>query len=198
MDSKTLQSRRTFIATTGGALAGSLFLHPVAQALSIFDRPGQKMKLALVGTGVRGLAMWGRDVIRAYTNQIEFVGLSDKNEGRLAYGKSYMGVSCPTFLDTDQMLKETKPDVLIVTTMDSTHHEFIIKGLNAGMNVISEKPMTTDETKMQAILDAERKSGKKLIVTFNYRYSPHRQKLYELLRNGEIGEIARGSSLIKP
>ena len=138
MDSKTLQSRRTFIATTGGALAGSLFLHPVAQALSIFDKPGQKMKLALVGTGVRGLAMWGRDIVRAYSDQIEFVGLADKNEGRLAYGKSYIGVNCPTFLDTDKMLAETKPDVLIVTTMDSTHHEFIVKGLMGGMNVISE------------------------------------------------------------
>ncbi|MBN7803128.1 Gfo/Idh/MocA family oxidoreductase [Algoriphagus aestuariicola] len=189
MKSKKLQSRRDFIAKTGGALAGSMFIHPVAEALSLFDRPGEKMKLALVGTGVRGLSMWGRDVVRAYADQIEFVGLADKNEGRLQYGKSFMGVSCPTFLDTDQMLREAKPDVLIVTTMDSTHHEFIVKGLMAGMNVISEKPMTTDEKKMQAILDAEKKSGKKLIVTFNYRYSPHRQKLFELLRAGEIGTI---------
>ncbi|WP_026951248.1 Gfo/Idh/MocA family protein [Algoriphagus mannitolivorans] len=189
MKSKKLQSRRDFIALTGGALAGSMFLHPVAEALTLFNRPGEKMKLALVGTGVRGLAMWGRDVVREYKGQIEFVGLADKNQGRLEYGKTYMGVNCPTFLDTDKMLAQTKPDVLIVTTMDSTHHEFIVKGLMAGMNVISEKPMTTDEKKMQAILDAERKSGKKLIVTFNYRYSPHRQKMYELLRAGEIGEI---------
>ena len=96
----------------------------------------------------------GRDVVRAYQDQVEFVGLADKNEGRLQYGKTYMGVTCPTFLDADQMLKQAKPDVLIVTTMDSTHHEFIVKGLLAGMNVISEKPMTTDEKKMQAILDA--------------------------------------------
>ena len=189
MKSKKLQSRRDFIALSGSALAGSMFLHPVAEALTLFNRPGEKMKLALVGTGVRGLAMWGRDVVRAYKDQIEFVGLADKNQGRLEYGKSYMGVNCPVFLDTDQMLSQTKPDVLIVTTMDSTHHEFIVKGLMAGMNVISEKPMTTDEKKMQAILDAERKSGKKLIVTFNYRYSPHRQKMYELLRAGEIGDI---------
>jgi predicted dehydrogenase len=49
--------------------------------------------------------------------------------------------------------------------------------------------MTTDEFKCQAILDAERKSGKKLIVTFNYRYSPHRQRMYEILREGDIGEL---------
>lgn len=189
MNNSKNQSRRDFIAKTGGLLAGSIFIHPLAEALSIFKKPGEKMKLALVGTGVRGLAMWGRDVIRAYQDQVEFVGLSDKNEGRLKYGQTYMGLDCPLFLDADEMLSKTRPDVLIVTTMDSTHHEFIVKGLMAGMNVISEKPMTTDEVKMQAILDAERKSGNKLIVTFNYRYSPHRQKIYELLRAGEIGTI---------
>ncbi|MDZ7900642.1 MAG: Gfo/Idh/MocA family oxidoreductase [Arcicella sp.] len=46
---------------------------------------------------------------------------------------------------------------------------------------------------MQAILDAERKSGKKLIVTFTHRYSPHQRTIdrscMELLRTGEIGTI---------
>jgi predicted dehydrogenase len=104
-------------------------------------------------------------------------------------GKAYLEVDCPLYLDFDQMLRETSPDVVIVTTMDSTHHEFIIKGLNAGMHVITEKPMTTDELKVQAILDAERLSGKQVLVTFNYRYSPHRQKLYELLQEGAIGKV---------
>jgi len=189
MDKNQTQSRRDFIAKGGSLLAGSFFVHPIAEALTSWNRPGEKMRLALIGTGVRGCSMFGRDVMGVYKDQVEFVGLSDKNEGRLSYGKQYIGADCPLFADADEMLAKTKPDVLIVTTMDSTHHEFIIKGLNAGINVISEKPMTTDEFKCQAILDAERKSVKRLIVTFNYRYSPHRQKLYELLRAGEIGTL---------
>ncbi|MDN3202914.1 Gfo/Idh/MocA family protein [Algoriphagus sediminis] len=183
------QSRRNFIATSVSLLAGSFFVHPVAEALSLWSEKTEKMKIALVGTGIRGCGMFGRDVKRVYDDLVEFVGLSDINEGRLAYAKEFIGVDCPTFLDADQMIAEAKPDLLIVTTMDSTHHEYIIKGLNAGMNVISEKPMTTDEAKCQAILDAERASGKRLIVTFNYRYSPHRQKLFELLRDGSIGDL---------
>ena len=58
-----------------------------------------------------------------------------------------------------------------------------------GANVITEKPMTTDESKCQAIIDAEKRTGKKVTVTMNYRYSPHRQKIYELLRNNTIGKI---------
>ena len=189
MNTFTNSSRRNFIKRSGTALAGSFLVHPLAQALSLFPSLDRKLKLVLVGTGVRGLSMWGRDVVKAYSDRVEFVGLSDKNEGRMQLGKVYLEVDCPLYLDFDQMLRETSPDVVIVTTMDSTHHEFIIKGLNAGMHVITEKPMTTDEQKVQAILDAERKSGKQVLVTFNYRYSPHRQKLYELLNEGAIGKV---------
>ncbi|MGB3618648.1 MAG: Gfo/Idh/MocA family oxidoreductase, partial [Catalinimonas sp.] len=50
-------------------------------------------------------------------------------------------------------------------------------------------PMTTDEAKCQQILDAERRTGRKVTVTFNYRYSPHRQKIYELLHEGAVGDV---------
>ena len=92
-----------------------------------------------------------------------------------------LNVSCPTYTDFDKMMKETKPNLLIVTTVDGTHHEFIIKGMEYGADIITEKPMTIDEAKCQAIIDAEKKTGKKVKVTFNYRYSPHRQKIYEVL-----------------
>ncbi len=182
-------SRRDFIAKSGALTAGSVFLSGIAEALTLFNNPAEKMKIALVGTGVRGVSMFGKSVKEEYQDQVDFVGLCDINSGRLAYAKEYIGVDCPLFTDFDKMLKESKPDVVIVTTVDSTHHEFIVKGLEFGANVITEKPMTTDEVKCQAILDAERKSGKNVIVTFNYRYSPHRQKMYEMLREGAIGDL---------
>ena len=55
--------------------------------------------------------------------------------------------------------------------------------------MLTEKPLTTDETKAQAILDAERKSGRNLIVGFNYRWSPYATKIKELLANNTIGKI---------
>ena len=80
-----------------------------------------------------------------------------------------MKVDCPVFVDFDEMVTQTKPDLIIVCTKDSTHHEFIIRGLGAGCDVLTEKPLTTDEKKAQAILDAERKSVRNIIVGFNYR-----------------------------
>ncbi|UCS94948.1 Gfo/Idh/MocA family oxidoreductase [Echinicola marina] len=185
----TNQKRRDFISKAGMMAAGSFFVHPIAEALTLREDPNKKLRIALVGTGIRGTSMFGRSVMEEYSNEVEFVGLSDINEGRLAYGKQYIGADCPTFVDFDEMMATVKPDVLIVTTMDCTHDEFIIKGLEAGANVITEKPMTTDEIKCQNILNAERRTGKKVIVTFNYRYSPHRQKIYEMLHSGAIGKV---------
>ena len=149
----------------------------------------KKLKIVLVGTGIRGISFWGKRLVDQYSDILEFVGLSDINPGRLEFGKKYIGANCPTFTDFDKMIQKTKPDLVIVTTKDSTHHEFIIKGLNAGCDVLTEKPLTTDETKCQAIIDAERKSGKNIIVGFNYRWSPYSTKIKELLSNNAIGKL---------
>ena len=143
----------------------------------------------MVGTGSRGCSMWGKDLMERYPQQLEFVGLCDINPGRVELAKEIIGVTCPAFTDFEKMMKATKPDLLIVTTVDSAHHEYIIRGMELGATVLSEKPLTTDEKKVQAILDAEARTGKKCRVTFNDRYAPHRVKMYELIRSGEIGEL---------
>lgn len=132
----------------------------------------KKLKVVLVGTGIRGITFWGKRLIDQYSDKLEFVGLSDTNPGRLKYAKSYMGVSCNTYTDFDKMLQEQKPDFVIVCPKDSNHYEYIIKGLDFGCDVLTEKPLTTDEIKCQKIIDAEKRSNKKLIVGFNYRWGP--------------------------
>ncbi|MBY5960220.1 Gfo/Idh/MocA family oxidoreductase [Membranicola marinus] len=178
-------NRRNFIEALGMLAAGTMINAP-AKALGLY---GRKLKVTLVGTGVRGTSFWGKRLVDQYPDLLEFVGLADINPGRLEYAKEYMGVNCPVYTDFDQMLTEQNPDLVIVTTVDSTHHEFIIKGLDHGCDVLTEKPLTTDETKCQAILDAERRSNRKLIVGFNYRWSPYTTKIKELLHNNTIGKI---------
>jgi predicted dehydrogenase len=183
--------RRKFISTSAVAAAGAILssVPGVAKAMTTTGSRGPKKKIALIGTGSRGTSMWGIDVIKDYSDYVEYVGLCDINPGRVEAAKKYMGATCKTFTDFETMMKEVKPDILIVTVMDSLHDKYIIRGMELGCDVISEKPMTTDEVKCQAILDAQKRTGKKLIVTFNYRYSPHRAKIWELIQKGEIGEI---------
>ena len=177
-------SRRKFLASIGMLAAST------ALPLSAFSfGKKEKIKVALVGTGVRGTSFWGKRLVEQYSEILEFVGLCDINPGRLEYGRKYIGVDCPTFLDFEEMVLETKPDLVIVTTKDSTHHEFIIKGLDMGCDVLTEKPLTIDENKAQAIIDAERRSKKNLIVGFNYRWTPYTTKIKELLASESIGKL---------
>ena len=53
--------------------------------------------------------------------------------------------------------------------------------MEAGCDVITEKPMTTDAEKCRQILDARHRTGRRCRVTFNYRYSPPRSQVKELL-----------------
>jgi len=199
MNTQKLISRRNFLATSGVALAGSAFIHPFADvqaSTAPMARPAQKLKLAMVGTGGRGTSMWGRDLMARYPDRMTFVGLCDLNPGRVEAGKAIIGTDCRTYSDLhnpmaafEKMMAETKPDLVIVTTVDATHHEYIVRSMELGVNVLTEKPMTTDEQKIQKILDTEKKTGMKTRVGHNARYTPYCTKMWELLRAGEIGEI---------
>ncbi|MEI9806847.1 MAG: Gfo/Idh/MocA family oxidoreductase [Bacteroidota bacterium] len=178
--------RRNFVKYTAAAGA-SLMLHPFASLAS--SSPGTKIRLAQVGTGHRGSGFWGSDLLKNFAGNIEFVGLHDINPGRAAYAKQLYGGDIPVFDSFDAMLAAVKADYIIVTTVDATHDEFIVKALNKGFNVITEKPMTTDEDKCKRILEAEKSSGKKVIVAFNYRHSVHNMQLKELLAANRVGKI---------
>ncbi len=177
--------RRQFIQYSA-ASGAALLLHPLS---SLATNSSSKIKLALVGTGHRGSGFWAQSLLKNFGSYAEFVGLCDKNIGRVNYVKKTLGDNCAMFTDFDEMLTSTKPDYVIVTTPDSTHDQFIIKALEAGIDVITEKPMTTDENKCASIIAAEKKSGKKVTVAFNYRHSVHNMQLKEILHSNRIGKI---------
>ncbi len=180
--------RRKFLTRTSVA-AGALFANPMTGLASNISGKIKKRKFALVGTGIRGVTMFGRDLMKEYSQYVEMVGLCDTNPGRLKFAKEFIGVDCPVFTSLEEMIKKQKPEALIVTTEDSAHHEVIIKGMEMGCDIITEKPLTIDEDKAQLILDAEKRTGRKIIVTFNYRYPPYRAKMKELIKSGLIGDI---------
>ena len=180
-------SRKDFLKTTGALAGGAILSTPYLSNASNLFR--EKRRMALVGTGVRGISMFGRRLRDQYSDYTELVSLCDINPGRLRYAQEYVGGNLPTYTDLDEMLREQQPDALIVTSRDDVHHEHIITGMKHGCDIITEKPLTIDEKKAQEILDAEHKYGKNVIVTFNYRYPPYRTKVKELIAEGWIGDV---------
>jgi predicted dehydrogenase len=182
-------SRRKFLSSSACAAVGMASL-PLLKTRNVWGRTeGRKIKVALVGTGIRGSGTWGKTLMDKYGDVLEMVGLCDINSKRMEYAKRFMGATCPTFLDSKQMITETRPDMLIVTTTDCFHAKYICMAMEMGCDVITEKPMATDEKMCQNIIDTEKRTGKKLTVTFNYRYSPEAVKIKEILMSKEIGEV---------
>lgn len=154
-----------------------------------------RKRYAQVGTGGRA-PFYYEAIAGEYKATSELVAFCDVNQTRMncanrlladAYGqKPVPTFTCERF---DEMVKTMKPDVIIVTSIDRTHHRYIIRAMELGCDVISEKPMTVDEVKCQAILDAIARTGRKLRVTFNYRYAPHNTKVRQLIRDGVIGDV---------
>ncbi|KAL7620742.1 hypothetical protein AAE478_009740 [Parahypoxylon ruwenzoriense] len=155
-----------------------------------------RKKYAIVGTGGRAIFYYTA-IARDFAATSVIVGLCDTNSTRMAFANARLAElghgPVPAFAaaDFDRMVAETEPDEVIVTTIDRTHDQYIERALDLGCHVVTEKPMTIDAPRCRAVFAAvERNPGRRVRVTFNYRYAPHNTKVYELLRGGAIGRVA--------
>jgi predicted dehydrogenase len=151
-----------------------------------------RKKYVLVGSGGRS-RMYYEALTKTYKDTTELTAICDVNQVRMDFTnaaiKEMGGTPVKTYKaeDFDKMIAEEKPDTVIVTSIDRTHHKYIIRAMELGCNAISEKPMTIDEVKCQEIIDTIKRTGKELRVTFNYRYAPVATKVRELIMDGVIG-----------
>jgi predicted dehydrogenase len=136
--------------------------------------------------------MFARALVGGYG---ELVALADVNSARIdAHNRWLAGLGAPPAASWPagkftEMLATEKVDTVVVTTVDRTHDEYIVAGLDAGCDVITEKPMTVDAPRCRRILEAVDRTGRHVTVTFNYRYNPIHEKVRELLAGGVVGEI---------
>lgn len=154
-----------------------------------------KRRFAIVGTGGRS-SNFTNPIFESFSDDAELVALCDISEVRMKFrlkelmrdtGCGELPLYTPE--DFEKMIRENRPDEIIVCTMDSTHDEYIVRALEAGCDVTTEKPMTTDAAKCNRILEAVQQTGKKVRVAFNYRWMPPNTKVKELIQSGVIGKI---------
>lgn len=182
-----LISRRRFFTRCGKMSAG-LAAYSMLSQKQIFAHRNQN-KIVVVGTGRHGLNRWCKDLIRQSTDKLQLVGLCDCNSRRLEVARAQLERDIPIYSDFDRMVQITKPNWVIVSTVNSAQAEYISRGLGAGCHVIAERPMATDEKECQAILAAEKQNNRQVVVAADFRISPYHLKIKEILASGEIGEI---------
>src|SRR3954451_23928766 len=130
-----------------------------------------------------------------YAGEGDIVAWCDPNGTRMSYYDEVLadaGLPAPARYPPgafDALLAEQRPDVVIVTSPDATHHEYVTASLRAGRDVVVEKPLTTTLEGARAIAQRAASSDAHVIVTFNYRYSPRNSTLRRLIDSGAIGTV---------
>ena len=145
-------------------------------------------RLVIVGAGHRCYTNYATALTQKYADKWDLCGVCDTNIGRCEYFRDTLRSDLAVYTDFELMMSEQQPDAVLVTTPDCYHHEYIIRALDLGCNVYSEKPLTIDVEKCRAIREAEKRSGKQVTVTFNCRFMPYFAALKKIISSGKIGK----------
>ncbi|MGW6733788.1 Gfo/Idh/MocA family protein [Streptomyces sp. NPDC055013] len=153
-------------------------------------------RAAVVGLGARA-RLFTEALAGPYADRFDLAGFCDVNSRRMAVHNAWLAEAHPGRApvpsygaeDFDEMLRRERIDLVVVCTVDHTHDDYIVRALEAGCDVVTEKPMTTDADKARRILDARQRTGREVRVAFNYRYNPVHSAVREIIAAGEIGEV---------
>ena len=155
----------------------------------------ERTRVVLIGTGSRA-EMYVRAALGDHASSAELVAISDSNPGRVEY---YLGLASELSPETKvaqfrpeeltQFIRDNGIGRVIVTTPDYTHADYIVEALEAGADVVVEKPLTINAEGCRRICDAIDRTGHDVVVTFNYRYSPRNSALKEIIQSGAIGTV---------
>ena len=151
-------------------------------------------RYAIIGTGHRA-HMYLEAIRGEHADVAELVAWSDTNPGRLDFYEAEFvadGAPVPLRFTPDELertIVEQRIDRVIVTSPDFTHAELVSRSLLAGADVVVEKPITINAEGLRQIASAIEQSGRSVVTTFNYRYSPRNSALRELIQSGAIGDV---------
>lgn len=155
----------------------------------------------MVRAGVAGLGFMGNMHFKCYkaTKQAEVAAVCDTDEDRLkgtGAAGNIPGAEEPLDLtgveqysDFDKMLSEAELDAVSITLPTYMHRDFTIKALEAGVNVLCEKPMALNPQLCEEIIAAAEKSGKILQIGHCIRFWPEYAKTKEIIDSGKYGKV---------
>jgi predicted dehydrogenase len=139
-------------------------------------------RYAFVGLGHRAGNYFGA-LLGDYGDAGTPVALCDTNPARMALYSRDLPAYRPE--EFPLLLERERPDVVIVTSPDHTHHHYALAALEHGCAVVVEKPLTTTAGHCEALL----KVPGEVTVTFNYRYSPRNSEVKRVLAEGAVGTV---------
>ena len=140
-------------------------------------------------TAVIGVGSMGKNHARVYTEipGSEFVGVADENHEVAQAVASRFGVKA--YSDFTEMLEKEKPEAITIAVPTAMHEEVALQALEAGVNILIEKPIAATLDEAERIIAKARDTKSVLMVGHIVRFNSAIQALKEKLEKGELGRI---------
>lgn len=143
----------------------------------------------IVGAGHRSFVY--SELAKTNPEMLKIVGVADPNPIRRKKAMDYFGFKedmC--FENAEELAKKGKlADTVINGTMDEQHLETAVPLLDAGYDMLLEKPFAPNEEEMRQIVNCAKKNNSKVMICHVLRYTPFYYAIKERIVNGEIGDI---------
>ncbi len=147
-------------------------------------------KVAVIGYG--GMGSWHCKQI-LNSDVVELAGIYDIREERrnLAIENNIF-----VYESNESIFKDNSVDIIVVATPNDVHEELVTSGLLSGHNVICEKPVALSVESFDRMIDAEKKSGKRLSVHQNRRWDREFVAIKNVIKDNELGDAIRIESRV--
>lgn len=149
---------------------------------------GKELKVGIIGVG--GIANGKHMPSLAKIKDVEMVAFCDLIEERAVKGAKKFGTpDAKVFTDYRDVLAMDEIDVIHVCTTNDAHSPITVAALEAGKHVMCEKPMAINSEEARKMVDAAKRTGKKLTIGYQSRYRADSQHLKRLCDAGELGNV---------
>jgi predicted dehydrogenase len=155
----------------------------------------EKVRIGIIGIGGMG-SFHAQYLVNGEVPGAQLTAVCDVNPERLKWVKEKLGDGIQLFDNAEALILSGGVDAVMIATPHYFHPPLAILAFEKGLHVLCEKPAGVYTKQVREMNDAAIQSGKVFSMMYNQRTNPLYQKLRELIRSGELGEITRTNWII--
>lgn len=147
------------------------------------------IKVALIGTSMR-IRPFVEALKKNYSDTHQVCALLDIDAGKMRAFAENLELKAPCFQDFEELCAQAAPDLLLISTVDNSHCEYLVRALDRRISCICEKPLCVDAGQCRKILQAQaHNSGVFAATSHNARYHIAARTVKKMLDDGVIGRV---------
>ena len=152
--------------------------------------PSERVGFAVVGLGHLALEQIIPAFAESKNSRLAALVSGDLNKAQtIARQYGLDPAHCYTYKTFEKLKDDPTVQVIYIVLPNNMHKEYVLRAAAIGKDVLCEKPMATSVADAQAMVDAMRKAGRKLMIAYRLQYEPYNKAMIALTRNSTYGDL---------